>query len=347
MQVLINTSVLTNQNAGRGIGRYTKELFAALQNLHTDHAFLSSTESSVARIDLIHYPFFDLFFHTLPLFQKVPTVVTIHDVTPLVLAKHYPPGIKGAFRFFLQRIALRSVSAVITDSEISKRDIVEHLHYPAEKIAVVPLAASKALKRPQQAVIDVVRKKYGLPKNYVLYVGDINYNKNVPFLISSMKHFPKLHLALVGKNMKLTSIPEGRVIAETIAMTHMEDRVSLLTDVPADSLDELAALYAGATAYVQPSLYEGFGLPVLEAMQCRTPVISSRGGSLPEVAGEAALYFHPHDEDDFVAAMTTLLKMSDSAISSMTKAGEQQAAKFSWERTARATLAVYEQVMSK
>ncbi len=347
MQVLIDTSPLLNQNAGRGIGRYTYELLHALRHIAPDDQFRASTDPAPSVIDVIQYPFFDLFFLTLPLRKKAPTVVTIHDVTPLIFAKHYPPGIRGRIKFFIQKLALRSVSHVITDSVISKRDIVEKLGVNPEKISVVPLAASSDITRPNQAAIDAVRKKYELPKYYALYVGDINYNKNLPFLISSMKNVPKLTLVLVGKNMKNTQIREGKAIQKSIELSGIQKRVRLLTEVSSQSSEELSALYAGATVYVQPSLYEGFGLPVLEAMQCRTPVVCSLGGSLPEVAGDAALYFHPHDEEECAAAINKVLRFSDKQRLHLISQGVDQAKKYSWLRTAQETVQVYRKVVVK
>lgn len=347
MNVLIDTSPLRDQNAGRGIGRYTYELLQALRTVGTQDHFYASTDPLPQSLDLVHYPFFDLFFLTLPFRKRAHTVVTIHDVTPLILAKHYPPGIRGTIKFLLQKMSLHGVSHIITDSNISKRDIIEKLHIHQEKISVVPLAASQDITRPAQSVIDNVRKKYEIPKYYALYVGDINYNKNIPFLIQAMKNVPKLTLVLVGKNMDDSTTREGRAIQKAIHSTDMSKRVKKITTVSGNAIEDLSALYAGATVYVQPSLYEGFGLPVLEAMQCKTPVVCSLGGSLPEVAGDAAIYFHPHDEDECVNAILKVVKQSPKQRQQMVQAGIDQALKYSWTRTAQETLAVYQRVVSK
>lgn len=346
MNVFIDTSVLQDQNAGRGIGRYTYELLQALKQLPQTNTYFTSRDAITAPVDVVHYPFFDLFFHTLPFIKRAPTVVTIHDVTPLVFSKHYPPGIRGRVKFLLQKLSLYSVSHVITDSNISKRDIVEKLHVHPDKISVIPLAASPNIERQPQSVIDSVRKKYELPKMYMLYVGDINYNKNLPFLIQAIRSVPKLTLVLVGKNMQNTSIPEGKAILKAIEKSGNSKRIKILTDISSQT-NELSALYSGASLYIQPSLYEGFGLPVLEAMQCKTPVVCSLGGSLPEVAGDAAVYFHPHDEDECVQAILKVLRLSEKQRQHMVQSGIEQASRFSWGRTARETLAVYEKVVSK
>ncbi len=347
MRVLIDTTPLENANAIRGVGRYTQELLQALRELHSPNEFLTTSDEKKVSVDVVHYPFFDLFFSTLPLWLSRPTIVTIHDVIPLVFAKHYPRGIRGNIKFFKQRLALRAVAHVITDSEISKRDIIEHLRIPSDKVTVVPLAASQDIRKPPQAIIDAVRKRYELPKSYALFVGDINYNKNLPFLIQSMSQVEKLTLVLVGKNVNNTAIPEGKELYRAISAHGMEKRVRLIDTLGTDSTQDLSALYAGATLYIQPSLYEGFGLPVLEAMQCRTPVVSSLGGSLPEVAGDGAIYFHPHDQAECAAAITKVLHMPEKQLQNLIQKGVLRAGEYSWKRAAQQTLAVYEKVVRK
>src|SRR5258708_18064237 len=193
-------SALKNQNAIRGVGRYTSELVSALRMLQSSHSFFTSDEHP-SHVDITHYPFFDLFFGTLPLHKSNKTIVTIHDVTPLVFPKLYPPGVRGYIKFLRQKLALRGVSHIITDSHCSKRDIVEYLKIKPEIITPIPLAASREFFKQSVSVVEDARRKYELPKNYVLFVGDINPNKNLPFLISVMAHIPDITLVLVGKSV--------------------------------------------------------------------------------------------------------------------------------------------------
>lgn len=344
MNVSIDTSPLSNANAIRGIGRYTRELVSGLRALSTEHTFYTSQDQSTGKIDLIHYPFFDLFFPTLPLRKRTKTIVTVHDVIPLLFPKHYPPGIRGSLGLLHQKVSLRSVAHIITDSESSKRDIIEHLRWRSEHISVVPLAASPLIARPTTAVCEKVRKSYGLPKHFTLYVGDINYNKNIPFLLSAIQKVPRLSLVLVGKAFHNIAVPEGRAIQDAIRTFQLEKKVRIIDSLGPDAMTELSAIYALATVYVQPSLYEGFGLPVLEAMQAKTPVVCARAGSLPEVAGDAAQYFHPMEEESLVAALQRVLRYTKLQRASMVKKGIAQAAQFSWQRTAQETLAVYMKV---
>lgn len=342
MEVLINTSPLKTASAARGIGRYVSELVKSLQLISSGHKFYTSDDRPKS-FDLIHFPFFDLFFPTLPVIRKKPTVVTIHDVIPLIFKKHYPVGIRGKLAFLYQKLSLRSVSQIITDSEASKRDIAEHLKVHPDKITVVPLAASEAFVKKTQAEIEVVRKKYELPKNYVLYVGDINYNKNLPFLIMVMARIPDITLVLVGRAMANTKIPEGLAIKKAIDDNGSAKFVRLVTNL--ESQEELAAMYSGARAYVQPSLYEGFGLPVIEAMRCKTPVVASKGGSLPEVLADNGFLFHPRDPEECEAAIRKALRMSPETRATLVKRAYDYSQQFTWERTARETLSVYEKAV--
>lgn len=346
MNILVDTSPLTNGSAIRGIGRYTAELLRALRENSSSHQIFTPETIEQNTVDIVHYPFFDLFFPTLPIPKPARTVVTIHDVIPLLFPLHYPKGIKGTVNFWRQKFALRSVSHIITDSESSKRDIVDHLHVKSDKISVVYLAASPDIRKPQQGILDTVRKKYNLPKHFALYVGDINYNKNLPFLLNVVSKIPKLNVVLVGRSMNNQSIPEGRAIHQSISRLGLEKRVLIIDSLQGNSVEELSGIYSLASFYIQPSLYEGFGLPVLEAMQCKTPIVCSRAGSLPEVAGEAAVYFHPMEVDDCRQAIEKVLRYSDKQLQAMVKKGVEQAARFSWEKTARETIKAYEKVGS-
>lgn len=344
MNILIDTRPLQNESAVRGIGRYTRELVRSLTSLKTTHRFVTKIEPGM-RVDLVHYPYFDFFFPTLPILKPHPTIVTIHDVIPLIFAKHYPRGIRGNIKLLYQRLSLMNVAAVITDSQCSKRDIHQYLHVAHEKITAIPLAASQDIKRPPVTYIREVLKKYALPNEYLLYVGDIGYNKNLPFLLSVLKSMPNVHFVMVGRQVNNTAISEGKQIDSVIAQFGLENRVLRLNTIDTSNNLELCALYAGAKAYIQPSLYEGFGLPVLEAMQCKTPVISSVGGSLPEVCGKAAIYFHPREEQECRAAIEKVWQLSKSERTSLIEVGVQQAESFSWERTAKETLTVYEKFL--
>lgn len=347
LKVLIDTSPLGNANAVRGVGMYTRLLLDYLAKIEKIELFSSTTEIKKGdSLDLVHYPFYDLFFSTLPLIQTKPTVVTVHDVIPLIFPDFYKPGKKGMIKFFKQKVALKKVDGIITDSQTSKMDIIDHLGIDPEKVHVVPLAANPYLKAQEEKIINRVRREYRLPSSYILYVGDINYNKNIPQLIKSLKYLPhNVKLVCVGKSFYPHEIPEWQWIETQMAMSEVENRVKFITNVNTDDISDLAAIYSGAIAYVQPSLYEGFGLPVLEAMQCKTPVVSAKNSSLIEVGGEEVVFVEPQAED-IARGVEEVLGWSKTKRIEKSRSAFKWSQKYSWEKTAKETARVYKLVTS-
>lgn len=351
MKIAINTLPLRSAHKFRGIGSYTKNLIEALEKAKDIELTQFSKISEVNNCSAVHYPWFDLFFHTLPLQRKFPTVVTIHDLIPLVFGDFYPTGLKAKFNLFLQKIALRTCQFIITDSNASKKDIIKHLKIQDEKIEVIPLAASGVFQTiKNDTKLLQIKKKYSLPDRFLLYVGDANRVKNIPFLIEAFhalvgeKGLEDIKLVLAGgvflKNVENIDHPELRGIKDVNRMIkeyHLEEKI-----IKPGFLEEgeLAAFYNLATVYVQPSLYEGFGIPLLEAFACGTPVVSSNRGSLPEVGGEAAIYFDPLNIKQFIFIIKDLLE--DTSLRwKLVKLGFEQGKKFSWEKCAENTKLVY------
>ena len=347
MKVLIDTSPLTTGHAMRGIGTYTRLLTKYLEQEASLTVVRSETQEAVDfKPDLIHYPYFDLFFSTLPVIKKHPTVVTIHDVIPLIFPEKYPAGIRGRAKFVKQKSALPSVKAVITDSKSSKADINQHLGVELDKIHVVYLAANPDLKAAGKKDIQRVKRKYKLPRNYVLYVGDINYNKNIPQLIKAARYLPReVKLVCLGKGFVEQDIPEWSWIETQLALSDVEKKVKFVPNVPGGEVEDLAAIYSGAMCYVQPSLYEGFGLPLLEAMQCKTPVVSTQTSSLPEVGGEVVIYTQP-DSTSIAQGIKEVLSWSKTKRQQKIRAAYTWSQEFTWQKTARETIRVYQQVLS-
>jgi len=344
--ILIETSPLGNANVHRGIGTYTRLLVENLEKLPQLNVQKSTLEIPPEfKPDLVHYPYFDLFFSTLPLTHSTKFVVTIHDVIPLKFSDHYDPGVRGSVKFLKQKFALSKVGAIITDSEASKKDIVEHLSISEEKIHVVYLAANQELQATSEKEINRARRKYKLPKNYLLYVGDINYNKNVPQLIKALKYLPpEIKLVCLGRNFKPQEIPEWQWIETQLALSNVEKRVKFVTDLGSDALSDLSAIYSGAICYVQPSLYEGFGLPVLEALQCKTPVVCADNSSLLEVGGEVVI-FTDIEGKDIARGIEEVLNWSKSKRVEKIRAGFKWSQTFSWEKAAKETARVYKKVL--
>jgi len=347
IKVLIDTSPLSNASAIRGIGSYTRHLTDNLEKIKDLEVKRSSLTDKNFKAEIIHYPFFDFFFSSLPIKKKTKTIVTIHDCIPLVFPDQYKSGKKGKLALIKQKLALKNVSAVITDSEASKKDIIRFFKYPANRIDVIPLAANPELKAADEKSIRSVKRKYKLPTKYLLYVGDINYNKNLPQLIKTIKYLPKnIKLVLLGKNFREQEIPEWQWIESQIALSNVEDRVIFLDQILGDANQELSAIYSGALAYIQPSLYEGFGLPVLEAMTCKTPVISSANSSLLEVGGQAALFVEEERAEDFAEAVEKILSWSEKERTAFINKAYKWSKKFTWRKTAKKTAELYQFLMS-
>lgn len=344
VRVLLDTHQLQTLSGFRGIGVYTDLLFKHLKMIPGLEVMLQDDGKP---FDVIHYPYFDFFFHTLPIKKRAKTVVTIHDTIPLIFPDHYKPGIRGSLRCIQQKLSLLSVSAVLADSDASARDIEKYLGVSPKKVYTTLLAGNPLTQKQPMYVCNRVRLKYNLPDRYVLYVGDMNYNKNLPKFIQAFSLLPKpYHLVMVGRSLTNTSIPEGRALHATMQSSGAEQRIHILTGVPKDPVEDLAAIFTMAAVYIQPSLYEGFGLSVLDALQCGTPVVASNTSSLPEIGGDCALYINPHDEKDIALGMVKALRLSTKERVMLFERAEKHLEKFSWEKTAQQTYEVYKKVLN-
>ncbi|MDO8638369.1 MAG: glycosyltransferase family 1 protein [Candidatus Daviesbacteria bacterium] len=354
MKIAINVHPLKSGHKDRGIGYYTSNL---IENLKKNPDFEIQEFTNPAEIknaDIVHYPWFDFFFHTLPLRKKFKTVVTIHDVIPLLFPAHQPVGLKGKYNFLLQKIALKNCKNIITDSNVSKNDIAKVLKISKEKISVVHLAANENFKLLSDTKILFAKRKYNLPDRFLLYVGDANWVKNLPFLIRGFKDliqdlgFSNVKLVLAGavflKKVEKIEHPELKSLKEVnqlIADFDLEKHIIRPGNLV---LDDLVSFYNLATVYIQPSLYEGFGLTLLEAFACGTPVISSNKGSLSEIGGDAAVYFNPTNRSQFVAILKEILQ-NKSIQNKLSKLGLDRAQKFSWNKVIDETIGVYSKVL--
>ncbi len=338
MRVAICTSPLSSASKTRGVGAYTRELLQSLRHNFPRDTYLEVTGNPYkTNADLVHYPFFDPYFLTLPISFPIPTVITIHDLIPLKYPAHFPPGKKGRLKWFYQRFRARHAHSILTDSASSSRDIQSLLGLSAAQVVVVPLAPATA--RTSYAIAPKLKKLYSLPTRYILYVGDVNWNKNLPGLIRAFGQLAgtQTHLVLVGKVFAdQPNIPEYLAVKQAIADSGKAELIQLLGYIPSH---HLGAIYHEATLYCQPSYDEGFGLPVLEAMKAGCPVVSSNQGSLPEVGGDAAIYFDPKS-DNLSAVLTDLLR-SSARRTELINRGSRQVKKFSWTTTAELTRGVY------
>jgi glycosyltransferase involved in cell wall biosynthesis len=343
MHVAIDTTPIETGHGLRGVGVYTKLLIGSLQQYESNHSysFFTRTQKVDKNADIIHYPYFDPFFLTLPLLKEKPTVVTVHDLIPLVFPDKFPAGIKGNMRLFLQKAALQSVRRIITDSHTSKKDIARLTGYPDDRIDAVYLAPTLG-KESQE---ELASKKFTVPKKYVLYVGDVNWNKNIHGLLEAFARLAEKHsellLVLVGKSFVDENLIETKRINAHI------DRLTLTSRIirPGYVSDgQLKTLYEQAMCLVQPSYYEGFGLPVLDAMMWGCPVVVSNVSSLEEIAGPS-LRVHPDDIKSIAAAVMKLEAMTSHSRKKLIQDGYDWASKFSWQRVAHETLATYKKAI--
>lgn len=353
MKIAINVHPLKSGHKDRGIGFYTSNL---IENLKKDSSLDIQEFNNLSEVkdaDVVHYPWFDLFFHTCPIKKKFKTVVTIHDVIPLVFPKQYPMGLRGKINFLFQKIALKDCN-IITDSETSKRDIAKYLKINKERIEVVHLAANENFKPQNETKLLYIKRKYKLAERFILYVGDANWTKNLAFLVEGfnklikLRDFKDVKLVLVGgvflKKVEDIDHPELESLKKVnrlIKNLNLEDNILRPGDL---NLEELISFYNLATVYIQPSLYEGFGLPLLESFSCGTPVLSSNRGSLPEIGGDAAIYFDPTNLDQFVAILTEVLQ-NKSLQDKLSRLGFKQAEKFSWDKVTKETKDIYYKIL--
>jgi glycosyltransferase involved in cell wall biosynthesis len=242
-----------------------------------------------------------------PIFSPCPYITTIHDllflVTPEYTEWKYKPY-NEVFKIFGRAVSKRAM-AIIADSESSKNDIIKIFGADEEKIHVVPLGITNEYAPVNDiSSIEKIKNIYNIKGRYILYVGNFKPHKNIKRLIEAFVQVAKessdVQLVLGGKRDKFT--PQLEELANNLGIG---DRV-IFTDFIKD--EDLPYLYSGAELFVYPSLYEGFGLPVLEAMACGTPVICSNTTSLPEVAGDAAILINPEDVKSISSAIITLLK---------------------------------------
>lgn len=346
MRVGFNTIPLISGHKTRGVGSYTRNLLDALQK-RVDIEVVKFTDlKSLKNVDLVHYPFFDLFRPTLPIYNKFPTVVTIHDVIPLTFSKYYPPGVRGTINKWRQKLALLSTQAVIADSSASKKEIEKYLGVPPKKIHPVSLAATPLYHKVKDKTrLQAAKDKFSLPDKFVLYVGNVNWNKNLLNLTQACLD-AGVDLVLVGKSFEQKdnlSHPELRSYNEFLQKYSHREKIHILGFV-AD--EDLVAITCLSRALLLPSFAEGFGIPILDAQACGTPVITSRVSSMPEVSRDGALLVDPYKVEDIVRSIRLILddiKLRDQLI----KRGFENVKRFSWQKTADETINVYNLILNK
>ena len=344
MKVAVDTSPLHTGHESRGIGIYTKNLVEEFKSGKWDFDLVFfDGKNYPADSDLVHYPYFDLYFRTLSLRRNKVRIVTIHDVIPLVFPQHYPVGIKGRINFFFQKIALKNVDAVICDSKTSKEDIANKLSVPKSKIHVVYLAASPSFKKiDDQNFLDEVSKKYELPEKFALYVGDVNWHKNIENMLKAVK-IAGCDLVMVGKALTDDKIPQTREANSLIGKLKLSKQIIKTGFIEED---DLAAIYNLAKLTLLPSYYEGFGLPVLESMTCGTPVVASNIASIPEISKDKIFFCDPSAPQDIAKKIKEIFGLLPIKLESLSQKLQKESEKYSWHRVAAETANVYRSVIN-
>lgn len=347
MKVAVDARPLGSGDSVRGIGVYTRELLKAFKAIKKQVTVLDKelNNSDLAGFDLVHFTSFNPFTVSVPLTKPKGTkfVLTIYDLIPLIYPAHYPPGVKGAIRLAVNKYLIKkNVDAILTISETSKKDVCRFLGVNPDIVHVVYLAPRPLFKKEEIKgwTFEVGGKR--VPKTFALYVGDVNYNKNIPVLVDACR-ITKIPLVIAGKQAYKV---------EEMDLKHPELKhlkgidwsgVIRVGFVPEDILVEL---YNSASVYIQPSLYEGFGLPVLEAFACGVPVVAGKTQALVEIGEGAAFLADPADPKDFAEKIKSVLNDKKLA-GEMVKKGYGRVKDFTWEKTARETYAVYETVINK
>ena len=348
MKIGFDTSSLSNQHKVRGTGFYTKRLVEELQRYSQQHADFQLIEFSgkvPSQADIIHFPAFNPFFVSLPVHCKKPIVITIHDLIPLKFPRHFPPGLKGSLKWQLQKKLLKKTKAIITDSKASQKDIIKFADVGKRKVSVIYLAADQVFKPlVDKPWLEKIKNRYQLPDKFVLYVGDLNYNKNIPMLTRACLNL-KYPLVVVGKqSISKEESPNHPETQDLINFQHLARQYpQLIIRLGFVPTKDLVGIYNLAAYLTQPSLAEGFGLPVLEAMACGCPVITSQSTSLSEISGKAAFLINPRKKQDLETALIKMWRQSGLR-RRFSKLGLKQVKKFSWNKTAQQTLSVYQQI---
>jgi len=287
-------------------------------------------------LDLLHYPnqFGGAF---LP--RHIKRVATLHDLTPLLFPRFHPRRRVLGFRL-LARGSLRRCDRIIVYSDNTRRDLLSRAMAARDAIVNIPLGVNPGL-RPG-LFSEGFTERYGLHRPFILTVGVLEPRKNHIVLFETLRRLrhrgQDASLVVIGREGWRWSSPLARPEYHDLAPS-----VRILADVPER---DLAEFYGRAAVFVYPSLYEGFGLPILEAMACGAPVVCSSSSSLPEVAGDAALYADPRDPEQFADQVSRLL-CDPELRRRMVEAGLRRARQFSWQRTAQETIAVYRSVCGR
>ena len=271
-----------------------------------------------------------------PFLSDIPVVVTIHDIIPHVFPQKYLNNILERIYYEIAiRVSIKRSDKIITISEFSKQELIKYYGVKPEKITITLLAYNKAFRKIHEvSLLKPFREKYNLHDKYLLAIGGSEYRKNMKRLIHVyQKHFSGTYkLIVIGGKWRDADLP-GKYASD--------NNIRFLTNIPEE---DLIAIYNMAEVFVFPSFYEGFGIPVLEGMACGVPVVTSNVSSMPEVGGDAAVYFDPYNEEDMAEKIGRVLQ-DELLRKTMIAKGLERVKEYSWEKCAAETLRVYREVI--
>lgn len=288
----------------------------------------------------------DVFFapsHYLPPLTALPSVCTIHDLGYLEFSGQFRKYDFWQLKYW-SAISIFISKYIIAVSKSTKKDIVRHYPSASKKTLVTHHGYDKKRFNPKisSTFVRRAKKKYSIGKDYVLFIGTLKPSKNLEGLLEAwktvLKNFPDISLVIAGKKGWLY-----KTVFEKVEELNLGQSVILTGYI---SEKEKPALIKGAEAFVLPSFWEGFGMDVLNAMACGTPVVVSRIASLPEVAGKAGIYINPYRIESIAEGIKKVLEMPEKEYNKLVSAGLEQVKKFSWEKTARETMEILEKVVS-
>lgn len=355
MRIGIDCQALS-QKKSSGLGRYTSQLVDCLQEVDkaNEYVYLKPfsrfgdrtydrlawenlilpVRAHLERLDLLHIPAF-----AAPYFLKGIrcSVITIHDLIGKIFPEHLSTASRWYWGSWLPFVNSRA-NCIIVDSECTKQDVVKYLNVEPKKIRVVHLAAGNTFQVDNsKSKITALCQKLNIKQPYIFFVGNLEPRKNLSRVVEAfakLTHKRKINHQLVIAG---TYSWDYHAISRLVRMHDVVEQVKFLDYVDDE---ELVTLYNGSDLFVFPSLYEGFGIPVLEAMGCGVPVLASKVSSIPEVAGDAAYYVDPYQVDEIESGMIKILS-NKSLSDDLRRKGLEQCKRFSWKETARKTLEVY------
>ena len=362
-----------NLHEGTGIGTYTKNVISEMINIDKEDSFdliwtgkskkeflKDNTKLTLCsgrrgsffetyyipkliedkNIDLYHIPQNGIGF---PFEYDINTVVTIHDLIPYIMPETVGPGYLKRFLRDMPNI-IENSKGILTVSEYSKKDILKFFRgYPEDKVFVTPLSANYDFKPMDKRLCkEIINKRFSFDSPYILYIGGFSARKNVKGIIDAFssvyKSLNKKYKLLIGGSLK----DEGLSLKEYAKSLNLEDDI-IFTGFLENS--DLPILYNGADLFVYPSYYEGFGLPPLEAMSCKTAVITSNLTSIPEVTGDSAILINPYHSTELNNSLFNVLN-NDTLRNELSEKGYKRSLQFSWRQTAENTLKAYNDVLN-